>query len=229
MRETICLEIAEREIVEYPRKMGVFALPPRYGLVVNSPLAVTRIVPIENLRTRMTAAYRWGLVKDAFPLGAALNENTHLFDGCMYYGARNAVFLMAALPIAESEAAWEAGAAHVGNGKKITRLETAEAVLFRRVCAQGQHSGTSWVMYPCGTGVKALIITQGLPRGVHFLSLDEAVRENALHRALMAYVPSEVTMLMRDDWGAQWQHARAWLADYFDETSIPWAEGLFPD
>ncbi|MCL2364023.1 MAG: hypothetical protein FWC71_05105 [Defluviitaleaceae bacterium] len=202
-------------------------------LVANSARTIIRTATLPD-GYKLNAKTKWAQVLAAFPLGRALNEKTHLFDGSVYRNAEGRViFCMVALPLEVSEAITEQATALPdfggGNLKKIAAMETMETVLFRHFCtAQDTQNmpatqaalATRWVIYPCADGIKILIIRHNTPEAVRFLPLAPPHFEAALHRTLAENPPGEVILPTRPLWSDAWVHTRATLVQFFKSEAI---------
>lgn len=227
MRVERYIEVNAAGVYEYTARAGL--LPRAVTAVANTSRAVVRAAGLAA-GMKLTAEAGWALVKENFPLGTAMNENTHIFDGCVYEGESGALFLMAALPLELAEEVTREVALYLGGDtasderrithfeKKIARVEILECLLFRRFCTAVDKQGVQWVVYPCEAGVKILTLARGAPVCVHFLPTPAAAQKDvadaALLRAWDEQPPVEIILLTRQDWGAEWFEARQWLEGF---------------
>jgi len=210
----------ERLSITPPRKKGLRPVV----LVTNSAQVVIRTVTLPD-GYKLNAKTKWEQVLAAFPFGRTLNEGTHIFDGSVYRDTDgHAVFCMAALPLDVAEVMTQHGVALPGGIRKITALETMETVLFRHFCTDtAGASNKRWVIYPCGDGIKVLIIHNNAPDTVRFLPLAPLYNEAALRRTLAENPPTQVLLLTRPFWGASWRQASDTLTQCFTSEAIEFA------
>ncbi|MCL2498730.1 MAG: hypothetical protein FWE90_00160 [Defluviitaleaceae bacterium] len=202
--------------------IGFSFFPPSFVLVANTPRTVIRTGILTAGKKRLSPEAKWDLVKNAFPLGRTLNEDSHIFDGCIYPSTEGeAVFLMTALPLETADKITRIGAKRLGE-KRISRLDTIENIIFRRFCAEGtEPRNTRWVLFPQGVGYRALVIARGgAPSDAHYLPIDSGIKEGALLRVYEADAPDEVILLTRDDWTAFWDDNRLWLEGFFNGRDV---------
>ncbi|MCL2189922.1 MAG: hypothetical protein FWC16_13075 [Defluviitaleaceae bacterium] len=199
-------------IPEIAKQRKIF---PFYVMVANTPRAVIRTAPLPHKRGKLTAQEKWALVKSVFPLGTALNESTHVFDGCVCGES----FYMTALPLEIAEEITQAGAALLGAQHRIHRLETIEGLLFKRFCAQ-PSTGVRYIIFPQDTGLRTLVIADGAPHSVFTIPTIEELREDALMRAVQNKTPEEIILLAREDWVDDWDENLSWVSAFFEEKSI---------
>ena len=195
----------------------------KVALITNTNKAIVRIAGLGD--RRLNPKTKWRLVQDNFPLGNLLNENTHIFDGCLFknnVGKR--CFLMAALPKAVSEAIAEAGIAKWGRVNKLQRLDTLENLLFRHYTKlankakdeNGKRIKTpkpQWVIFPQGMGFKILFINEGLPHSVHYISNHPQFREWELGRVWDAAAPESGVILSREEGSSDCFWIEAFIKD----------------
>jgi len=188
----------------------------RVALIANTSTAIVRLAELKRGDRRLNPKTKWRLVQENFPLGNLLNENTHIFDGCLFknnMGKR--CFLMAALPKAVSETIAEAGIEKWGSAYKIQRLDTIEHLLFRHYAKlanktkdeNGKRIKTprpQWVIFPQGMGFKILFINEGLPNSVHYISNHTQFREGELGRVLDVAAPESGLLLTCGDDDSLW-------------------------
>jgi hypothetical protein len=187
-------------------------------LVANHPHTIIRTEKLSDPKVKLSPGDKWELVKKAFPLGRSLNEETHIFDGCVYPGeGGDAVFLMAALPVKASDEITRLGLEAVRR-KSVSRLDTIENLLFRRFCGEGSYTGVRWVMFPQGEGYRVLTMTRGLPSAAFYLPVIPEIREGALLRLWGTDAPDEAILLTRRDWAGFWEaHYHEWMEGLFSE------------
>jgi hypothetical protein len=192
--------------------------PPGIVLVANTPRTIIRAEKLNGAGKKLTPKDKWALVKKAFPLGRLINEESHVFDGCVYKGTDgSAVFLMAALPLEAADEITRAGITRLGK-KRITRLDTIENMLFRRFCAASARQRKQWVVFPQGEGLRVLAIAEDkTPSFTHDLTNAPALREGALLRLWEADAPKDVILLSRRDWAAYWDDNREWVSGWLTE------------
>ena len=190
-------------------------------LIANSALAVIRTVPLPD-GYKHNAKTQWEQVLAAFPIGRALNEKTHLFDGSVYRNAEGCVvFCMIALPLDIADAITEHAAELQGGLRKVAALETMETVLFRHYCTNmADAPSVRWVIYPCEDGIKVLIIRHNAPEAVRFLPLAPPHFESALRRTLEESPPDQVLLPKRLFWGEAWVQTCGTLAQFFKSETI---------
>jgi len=110
-------------------------------LVVSTHKTIIRVAKLIGIETSLTPKHKWDLVQENFPFGELFNENTHIFDGCVYqnnFGEH--YFFMAALPKSISYAIADAAVEKWGSIHKISRLETIEHILFAHYVARIQKT-----------------------------------------------------------------------------------------
>jgi len=190
-------------------------VPPELVLVANTPRTIVRVADMPEGNKKLTAEAKWELVRQAFPLGAAVNEESHVFDGCVYRNGEGAArFFMAALPVEMADGITRLGAAVAGGAKRLARLECMEHVLFRRLCLREAVAGVQWVIFPQEAGLRVLTMADGLPLGAHFLPLLPEIREGAWLRAWEEDTPERALFLSRPDWMHFWDADRGWLITF---------------
>lgn len=204
-------------VKEFENKRRGF-LPPEIILVANTRHTVIRVGKCEGSGKKLTPEAKWEWVKKVFPLGRAVNENSHVFDGCIYSAKNESCFFMAALPLGLSDAITRFGVALVGSEQRLARLETLENFLFSRFCAQDNKAERLWITFPQDGGLRVLVISQGLPQAAHFLPTLPHIREGALNRVYQADTPEKVIVLTRDDWAAFWDKNNHWFADALNKN-----------
>ncbi|MCL2605023.1 MAG: hypothetical protein FWD90_11150 [Defluviitaleaceae bacterium] len=193
---------------------------PKVVLIANTPQTIIRAEKLNDGKQKLTPEAKWGLVKKAFPLGRAVNEESHLFDGCVYSAKeRDAVFLMAALPLETTDDITRLGTEQAG-GKRIVRLDTIENMIFRRFCNGDTSQPPQWVIIPQGVGYRVLAMAQGVPKDAHYLPVQPEIREGALLRIYEADAPEEVILLTRSDWEGFWDDHAGWIKGFAGEQGI---------
>jgi hypothetical protein len=195
-------------------------MPPEIVLAANTPRTVIRAVKLSEPGKRLTPEMKWGMVQGAFPLGSAINGESHVFDGCVFSREGEALYFMAALPVEAADAITRFGAVLAGNMRKLARLETVEHVVFRRFCEQDIHgnvTGAQWLVFPQASGLRVLVTENRLPKATHYLPVLPEIRRGALLRAVRADAPESVILLTRPDWGEayDWPGGFQWVRDFF--------------
>jgi len=126
---------------------------------------------------------QWDMVKSVFPIGAKMNEKTHIFDGSMFSnkaGLRR--FFIAAMPVDVSDEIAEIGMTLTGNMHRIKRLETAEHLIFRHYAMQFMEP--FWVVFPQDEGFRILFLNEGLPCASWHMGNNPEYREEEISRFL---------------------------------------------
>jgi hypothetical protein len=196
-------------------------IPSDIMLAANTPRALIRVSEPFASHKRIAPDTRWKMVGEAFPLGDAVNENTHVFDGCAFdNGNGESVFLMAALPVELADAIARFGEALAGKSQRLTRLDTVEHLLFRRFCTESAGDGNRWVVFPQESGLRVLVMEKGLPKATYFLPVLPGLRERALIRTWRANAPESAALLNRPDWVERWDDNRHWVWDFFAGKNI---------
>ena len=154
-------------------------------LVANVRQTAIRVVDIANKPPKD----KWDLVKSAFPIGEKMNEDTHIFDGCVFANKAGQMrFFMTALPMSVAESMAETGVALFGHAHLLKRLDSVENILFRHYMQQTQHDAEDfWVVFPQGSGLRVLLLAGGLPRAAWHVSCHPQFREDEALRCLRAF------------------------------------------
>lgn len=128
----------------------------------------------------------WDLVKSAFPFGEKMNEETHVFDGCIYENKAGAMrFFMTAIPVCIAEEMAGAGVQLFGGACRLRYMDTAENILFRYYARQ--EADVFWIIFPQGEGLRVLLLTDGLPKAAWYVSCHQQFREDEMLRCLHAF------------------------------------------
>jgi hypothetical protein len=199
--------------------------PPSVILVANTPRTIIRAEILINTKEKLTQKAMWELVKKTFPLGRAINEETHVFDGYVHASGEVSTFFMAALPTGLADMITYFGAALVGNERKLSRLDTVENIMFKRFFVK-ENNGTKWVIFPQEDGLRVLVQVSGKPLAVYYLPIMPDIREGALLRIMEADAPGLVVLLVRPDFAGFWDGNETWLTEFFkaNGTAIRFAK-----
>jgi len=129
------------------------------------------------------ASDQWEMITTVYPIGAKLNENTHVFDGTMFTN-RDGVsrFYMTALSFDAADEIAKTGIAMFGKAFRLKRIDTVEHLIFRHYAGQG--SDAMWVVFPQGDGFRILLLTDGLPKAAWHVSNEPRFREGEILRCL---------------------------------------------
>lgn len=121
----------------------------------------------------------WDVIKEHFPIGERMNEDTHVFDGSLFTENGQMRFFMTALPISICDEIAKKGAEIAGSIHKIKRMETIEHLVFRKFCGQ---AGDMYIFLPQDQGIRVLCIKDALPHSVYYISNNPNHREAELSR-----------------------------------------------
>ena len=152
-------------------------------LVANTAKAVIRVVDVPKQGKSLwqllkpSKTNHWDFVKSAFPIGAKMDETTHVFDGTMYSsscGAENR-FCMTALPINIAEEFAQIGT------RKLKYLDTVESLIFKYYSATNDPL---WVLFPQDDGIRILFLTNGMPKAAWYISNHPEFRKDEILRYL---------------------------------------------
>ncbi|MCL2577821.1 MAG: hypothetical protein FWE27_07210 [Defluviitaleaceae bacterium] len=149
-------------------------------LVANIRKTVIRIAELSE-GSVLSTEKQWSFVEDNFPLGEKMNEDTHIFDGCVFKNNNGqSRFFMAALPVFISDAIAKIGVALTGSIRRVARLDTAEYILFRKYAAE--ISEPALIFLPQESGIRILHIAENLPIAAHYISNNPLHREDEFSR-----------------------------------------------
>ena len=189
-------------------------------LVANTRSTVIRVARLDEFSQKpkkLTMGDKWQLVLDNFPISSKMNENTHVFDGSIFTNKNGQTcFFMAALPINVGEELVKIGVGIFGSVHSISRIDTAEHLLFQKYLASGAEGnidGALLVFLPQDEGLRVLHIENGLPIGAGYIGNNPMYREDELRRFIV---------------GAKVQVGRAVLPDCENECDFDWLEDALP-
>ena len=123
----------------------------------------------------------WDIIKAVFPIGSAINEDTHIFDISLFGGNVLACFgLLADVCSRMSGIGAELAGVH-----RLCRLETIEHLLFRKICRDCERAKSNRVaLFHQDSGLRVLAVKDGLPEGAFYISNHPTRREEELERIL---------------------------------------------
>ena len=155
-------------------------------LVAHMDCIITRIMHIP--KHHLSSNQRMQLIYDHFPIGEKLNEDTHIFDCTVFENSIGQYrALIAAMPIAISEAIAETATKVFGSSDVLARLDTIENIVFNRYLHLDSNNDSikrQFILFPQGDGLKILAIADALPQAVYRISNTNATRESALQHWL---------------------------------------------
>ena len=215
----------------------------RVALIANTHRVVVRVADLSGHSKRLTPRIQWQLVQESFPMGPAMNENTHIFDGGVFTNSDNRrCFMMVALPKAIAEPIVELGIEKWGSVHKLERLDTVEHVLFRyytnaakkpagksstEIDTDNETPMSQWVVLPQDMGHKVLYMEDGLPHSAHYISSHPELREAELDRVWHAAVPSHVTILARTSDDEATDSDSSWLREFVKGRGVGISNEMF--
>ncbi|MCL1883278.1 MAG: hypothetical protein FWF81_05945 [Defluviitaleaceae bacterium] len=143
-------------------------------LVANTRKTAARIARIST--PSLARHEQWGLIEKSFLLSDKFNENTHVFDGCIFNKNGQSRFFMTALPIDICDIFAKVGERITGSIRRVERLDTIEHILFEKYAQEDDES--ILVILPQEDGLRILHILKGLPNAVHYISANPLHRED---------------------------------------------------
>ncbi|MCL2404116.1 MAG: hypothetical protein FWC92_01085 [Defluviitaleaceae bacterium] len=193
----------------------------RVTLVANTHRAVVRVA--ELTKHKLTREAKWQLVKDNFPIGALMNEETHIFDGSIFINKTGRYcFMMVALPKAIAVPISEMAIEKWNNVHRLARLDTTEHMIFRHFAREATLSKTTenptpqWVICPQDLGFRILHINDDLPQGTYYISNESELCLAELERVWEAATPKHVVIMTRtsEDIDPEDQSADQWIWEF---------------
>jgi len=173
-----------------PKKKGASVI-----LAANTRECLVRITDIPEIAKmkKISDTKQWEFVRRAFPFGETINENTHIFDGCVFScGDESPKYFITALPMRICDLIAEIGLAVADNIMRVTRIETVEHLLIRRY-ADDTKAGTGLLfLLPQGESVRGLYIENGMPHSSFLSSMEQNHRALELAR-FYAYIKKGAT------------------------------------
>jgi hypothetical protein len=184
-------------------------------LVANTHKTILRIADCDASQKD-----RWQIIKDNFPIGEKMNENTHVFDGIFFMNANGqSRFFMTALPVVICEEFVEIGVGITGSVHRINRLDTSEHIIFRKYVHSCGNGEAVFVIFPHNDdSLRVLYITNGLPGAAHCISNDSAHRENEFLRFYETCDARRAILLTRE--GIDYE----WLKLIFEKDGVTFSE-----
>ena len=123
----------------------------------------------------------WEVIKEVFPFGPAINEDSHVFDISLFGERTLACF---GLPADVCARLADMGSKLSGSLHRVKRLEAIEHLLFRKICKDGfPHKDCIAVFHQDG-GLRVLVTKDRLPEGAFFVSNHPTRREEEFLRIL---------------------------------------------
>jgi len=175
-------------------------------MYANMRRTLVRVLDATHLpKSAHNPANHWELVEAAFPLGPALNEHTHVFDGSIFVNdAKQQRYFLTAIPHETSHTLARLSEQLTGNIHRVKRLDTIEHAILRYAVSARQ--GDFWVVFLQEGGWRVLTLAQGLPQDAFFISNDPSHREEEMARCIEAtpMLPEEIWLLSRDGAGDDW-------------------------
>ncbi|MCL2198491.1 MAG: hypothetical protein FWB80_06180 [Defluviitaleaceae bacterium] len=169
-------------------------------VVANTRKTVVRI-------SDTATAINWEVVKQHFPIGEKMNENTHVFDGSIFNKNGQTRLFLAALPVYVCDELAKEGAEKAGSIHKVKRIETAEHLMFRKYCDQAIN-GEVYIFLPQDEGIRILHIRDSLPNATHYMSNHPTHREAEFNRFYSEYkTDDEKQAILPHDDTMDWLHA----------------------
>ena len=152
-------------------------------LVANCKKTIIRVADVHEFNhkrvffhSKISDGDAWEVIKSVFPIGPSINEETHLFDVCLFGDKKYVCF---GLPVGVCERFAEIGVELAGSIHRVSRLETIENLMF------AEHSNDcKIVIFPQDDGFRVLAVRSGLPEDVFFISNHPDRREAELERIL---------------------------------------------
>ncbi|MDR0272501.1 MAG: hypothetical protein LBI27_04205 [Clostridiales bacterium] len=153
-------------------------------IVANTRKTAIRVADISHIADFSKKNYdRWNLIENNFPIGDRMNENTHVFDGCVFNGDNGqSRFFMTALPVSACDVLAKIGVQLTGSIHRVARIDTIEHVLFERYVEETEEDESVLIFHPQDNGIRILHIENKLPNAAHYISNHPAHRENEFHR-----------------------------------------------
>ena len=130
-------------------------------LVANTLKTSIRIIKTENNQKP-----DWDTIKSVFPIGAKMNEKTHMFDYSLFTApspSTLACFFLAAIPLETVNTITNTGISLFKSPYKLQGLETIEHKLFRHYILQNKNDKSFMIILPQGAGFRILHIVNRLP------------------------------------------------------------------
>ena len=166
---------------------------------------------------------QWALIRQVFPIGNGMNENTHIFDASEFVNAKGkSCFFMAALPIETGNMITKIGEALTGSIYQLESIDTAEHILFKRYTTQ---SGAFLILLPQDGGLRLLHIADGLPRWASDISNNPNHRESEFSRCIQNIETTTQAIFLYREYAdiSKWQ----WLHEIISASGVAIEEKQF--
>ena len=161
--------------------LGISFKGKKLVLVANCKKTIVRVADVHEFdhkrgffRSKISDSDAWEVIKSVFPFGPSINEETHLFDVCIYGEKKYVCF---GLPADVCEKFAEIGVELTGSIHRVSRLETIENMIFAKHCNESKV-----LIFPQDDGFKVLIVRDGLPENVFFISNHPERRDAEFER-----------------------------------------------
>jgi len=225
-----------RGLFDRPEEFDIGSLPkfkspfPFYSVTVLANMRRT-VIRIGGEIPKKKNSDEWDLVVNNFPIGSKMNENTHVFDGEVFFNnnstlvvhmdgeegefidIRKYCFIMAALPMGIADAITRIAVSVFGNLYRISSIDAVENILFRVYSLETVRPVL--VAVPQGGSLRLLHISNGMPVNSQSISNHIYLRENELNLIFKGFdeIPEKIFFInpeYKEEWG--------WFISYAEDA-----------
>ena len=148
-------------------------------MIANTRRTLIRVrsIPASWIETDVGCDAEWEMIKELFPFGEKINENTYVFDYTVFENhSGTKIALIVALPVSFSERAVKIGKCITGSASHLVSLDFVENLLIQKFAALSQSGDSFLVLLSQDGGIRLMTVSDGLPGDVFFISNHPAFR-----------------------------------------------------